>query len=81
MDAKNLTSGQEQYEWFTARTGEIKRKQCWRMQYDYRTTDGVLFSCVSISLEAARLKRDKWVAKRTAEEIVKVKRHIYSNFY
>lgn len=33
-------------------------------QYDYRDTDGRLFSCVAKSLEDARAKRDKWASKK-----------------
>jgi len=32
-----------------------------RYQYDYRTPEGKLFSCVANSLEAAREKRDAWL--------------------
>jgi hypothetical protein len=33
-------------------------------QYDYRYTDGKLFSCVATTLEACRDKRDKWLRKK-----------------
>ncbi len=51
--------GQEQYE----------RYYCvglrgWRIQYDYRTADGRLFSCVARNLSDARRKRDAWLAGR-----------------
>ena len=48
--------GEEQYEFYYS---DIVRKNL--VQYDYRTPDGQLFSCVGISLEACRKKRDKWV--------------------
>ena len=31
------------------------------VQYDYRHTDGELFSCVRQSLEECRAKRDEWL--------------------
>lgn len=51
-------NGTEQYETFSARIG---RKTIKRVQYDYRTTDGTLFSCVALSLEDCRQKRDQWL--------------------
>lgn len=39
------------------------RKMC---QYDYRHTNGELFSCTAPSLEAARAKRDAWLEERKA---------------
>ena len=46
----------EQYEFFTA-CG--KR----RVQYDYSTTHGKLFTCVAKALKEAREKRDVWLAQ------------------
>ena len=46
--------GQEQYEQFT-----MGRKKY--VQYDYRTPNGTLFSCVKPSLEACRTARDTWM--------------------
>ena len=59
------TPGQEQYEYFYGpkRMGLTGRKRC---QYDYRDIDGELFSCVAASLEAARAKRDEWLARKAA---------------
>lgn len=51
-------AGSEQYEWFRLRLG---RKTVKRLQYDYRHTDGELFTCVAGSLEEARAKRDAWL--------------------
>lgn len=34
-------------------------------QYDYRHTDGELFSTVAISLEECRERRDEWLNKRS----------------
>lgn len=35
-----------------------------RVQYDYRTLDGKLFSCVALTLADARARRDAWIAKQ-----------------
>ena len=32
-----------------------------RIQYDYRTPEGKLFSCLAYDLEDARTKRDAWL--------------------
>lgn len=55
-------AGQEQYEWFSSPLFSGNEQ---RVQYDYRHTDGKLFSCVAPTLEAARQKRDKWLDHRT----------------
>lgn len=51
-------NGTERYEFFTFR-GSRKRM----VQYDYRHTDGRLFSCVAPDLETARNRRDEWKAR------------------
>jgi hypothetical protein len=63
LDPKNLIPGHEQYEIFHApsRRGKSGPERC---QYDYRDRDGELFSCVAVSLEAAREKREAWVTAR-----------------
>lgn len=39
------------------------------IQYDYRDTDGTLFSCVRPTLQECRQKRDEWLqAKKTEEQ-------------
>jgi hypothetical protein len=48
--------GHEQYEQFYS---PIARG--WRVQYDYRSHDGKLFSTVAKTLEQARERRDKWL--------------------
>lgn len=53
--------GQEQYEVFTLRLPRKTRKA---VQYDYRTDDGELFSCVRPTLEECREARDRWLAQR-----------------
>lgn len=51
-------TGQENYERFEAKRGK------WYYQYDYRHTDGELFSVVLPTLEQCRQKRDKWVLNK-----------------
>lgn len=38
-----------------------------RVQYDYRTPEGKLFSCIAKSLEEARARRDTWIEKQKAQ--------------
>ena len=59
------TPGQEQYEYFNTpkRLGKPSQKRC---QYDYRHTDGELFSCIAPSLVAARERRDQWLSNKAA---------------
>jgi hypothetical protein len=52
-------AGRENWEAFTLRgIGGKPRKA---IQYDYRHTNGNLFSCVAPTLEEARARRDKWL--------------------
>ena len=46
--------GQEKYEYFMS----FSRKF---VQYDYRHTDGELFTCVKATLERCRAARDEWL--------------------
>lgn len=55
-------SGKENYTTFTA-MGRKSRGTVF-LQYDYRTPEGELFSCVGQSLEDCRQKRDKWLEKK-----------------
>lgn len=53
--------GQEQFENFTREVGrQVKRY----VQYDYRHTDGELFSCVRPTLDACRAARDAWLGTK-----------------
>jgi hypothetical protein len=52
-------AGQEQWEEYYS---IVLKKNL--VQYDYRTPEGKLFSCVAKSLEAARAKRDNWLEKQ-----------------
>lgn len=38
------------------------------IQYDYRDTDGTLFSCVRPTLQECRQKRDEWLQAKKKEE-------------
>lgn len=51
-------AGEENWEEFTW-VGS-KKKQ---IQYDYRTPDGKLFSCIADTLDKARRKRDGWLKR------------------
>lgn len=55
------TNGQEQYTRFVA--GAFRGTIYY--QYDYRHTDGELFSTVAKSLEECRRRRDEWSNKKT----------------
>lgn len=61
MNDKNGCSicknGEERYESFTM----MRRQMC---QYDYRTEEGELFSCVKPTLEQCRIARDAWLKKK-----------------
>ena len=50
--------GTEQFEYYTSKMGFKKRRLC---QYDYRHTNGKLFSCVKSTLEACRNARNEWL--------------------
>jgi hypothetical protein len=64
LNPKNLANGQEQHETFKSR---VNRKKA--VQYDYRHTDGELFSCVKPTLEACRQAKEKWIKKTTQPHI------------
>ncbi len=55
-------NGQEQYARFVA--GAFRGTIYY--QYDYRHTDGELFSTVAKSLEECRRRRDEWVNNKKA---------------
>lgn len=55
-------NGQEQHEEYFDR---IVRG--YRVQYDYRTPDGRLFSTIAPTLDIARRRRDAWLMKITSE--------------
>lgn len=53
-------AGKENYTTFNTKIG---RKNVKRMQYDYRTLEGELFSCIGTNLEDCRRKRNEWISK------------------
>lgn len=57
-------NGQERYEEFYSK---IARKRL--VQYDYRTPDGRLFSCVRKTVEACRESRDRWLELEIAKSV------------
>lgn len=58
LNPQALGNGHEQYKYFNTPNQPGKSRKV-RVQYDYRHTDGKLFSCVASS-EEARSKRDIW---------------------
>jgi hypothetical protein len=55
------TPGQEQYETFTRKVGRQTRKY---VAYDYRHTNGELFSCTKPTLDACRAACGEWLGRR-----------------
>lgn len=51
-------AGEENYE----RYNDFRGK--WLCQYDYRDTDGELFSVVMPTLTECRIRRDKWLSEK-----------------
>ena len=54
-------AGTEKYERFQSGIGRRRRTL---VQYDYRHTDGELFSTVAKTLAECRHRRDKWIEKK-----------------
>ena len=59
------TAGTEKYESFHMSIG---RKRRTFVQYDYRHTDGELFSCVKPTLDECRRLRDGWLNRKDKED-------------
>lgn len=55
--------GEERYEYFTMTLARRRHKLL--CQYDYRTEDGELFTCVAPTLEECRRRREEWLNKKT----------------
>ncbi len=55
--------GQENYTSFIA--GAFRGTRYY--QYDYRHTDGALFSTVAPTLEACRTRKDKWLKRQQSK--------------
>ena len=66
LNPQSIGNNQEQYEFFEVEHLARRGKDATRVQYDYRHTNGKLFSCVAKTLEDARTKRDQWLAKNAA---------------
>jgi hypothetical protein len=54
-------AGEENYERYKDFRGK------WLCQYDYRDTDGELFSVVMPTLTVCRMRRDKWLNQKIAK--------------
>lgn len=54
------TLGTEQYEVFY----NAYHPRCKHYQYDYRHTNGELFSCVAGTLKECRQRRDEWLNEK-----------------
>ncbi len=63
--------GEERYNRFTP--PHLKRKQYY--QYDYRHTNGVLFTTVAPTLEQCRQKRDKWLKTQPGLFVIDLNGH------
>lgn len=62
MNAKNLQNGQEQHErYYSPVMG------CDMVQYDYRHTDGKLYSTIAKTTYHARKRRDRWLERKAAK--------------
>lgn len=59
------SAGTENYENFQTGIGRRKRTL---VQYDYRHTDGELFSRVKPTLDECRAARDKWLTAKERKE-------------
>jgi len=62
LNPQSLKPGQEQHEEYCSTITH----ECY-VQYDYRHTDGELFSCVRSTLEKCRKERDKWLKNKDNE--------------
>lgn len=58
-------AGTEKYEKFQIGMGRRRRTL---IQYDYRHTDGELFSCAKPTLDECRAERDKWLTSKIRKE-------------
>lgn len=59
LNPEKIENGEEQYESFER---PYMRKTY--VQYDYRDTDGELFSTVKPTLDACRAARDEWLKNK-----------------
>ena len=63
------TPGTEQYEVFYTGYRTRRRKH---YQYDYRHTDGELYSCVADTLKECRQRRDEWLDKKIQSMYIRI---------
>ena len=61
--SSTTAAGQEQCGYFEVQVGRATRHM---VQYDYRTPDGRLFSCVALNVDDARKRRDAWLSEEVA---------------
>ncbi len=59
------TAGTEKHERFQLGMGRRRRTF---VQYDYRSEDGELFSCVRPTLDECRAECDKWLTAKDGKE-------------
>jgi len=64
LNPSTLNNGHEQHESFMFAS---IRKRKFFVQYDYRHTDGTLFSCVKPTLELCKVARDNWLEAKRAK--------------
>lgn len=57
-------AGHENYTTFQYNSRTMRKKFERMVQYDYRTPNGELFSCVAKTLDECRKRRDTWLASR-----------------
>lgn len=55
-------NGRENYTTFKHNDKRLAKKFGTMFQYDYRTEQGELFSCVAKTLEECRRRRDNWLS-------------------
>lgn len=60
--------GEEHYEYFKPR---VKARYDTMCQYDYRHTDGTLFSTIRHTLDECRTERDTWVKEKVISQTTK----------
>lgn len=65
LNPQAVAPGQEQHEYFNLPLTSRRRKRPGKMvQYDYRHTNGTLFSCIAPTLDEARARRDTWLQQQ-----------------
>lgn len=68
MGVSRCASGEERYEFFTVSDPVVRRRDGGeRVQYDYRTPEGKLFSTVAKTLEICRERRDAWLQEQATK--------------